>query len=123
MFETGIRQGRMAMSIVWGRRIDPRNVERLIGDALKTLEEFGEPGDDADQLIEGPFTDPAVRNDLQNTSLQRTARRVARVSAFCRDRFARTGLDPRELTVQTVHEFPVTTKADLIAHSTEFLAE
>ena len=30
MFETGVRQLRMALAMVLGRRIEPRNVERLV---------------------------------------------------------------------------------------------
>ena len=58
MFETGVRQLRMAISMVWGKPINPRNIERLIDDALKTLKEFGAPGDDVQQLLDGPFADP-----------------------------------------------------------------
>ena len=45
MFETGLRQARMAMSMVWGRRLDTDNLQRLVGDALATMAEFGAPGD------------------------------------------------------------------------------
>ena len=58
MFETGMRQLRMALSMVGGRRIDPRNVERLIDDALATLATFGSPGDDMQQLLDGPVRRP-----------------------------------------------------------------
>ena len=58
MFETGVRQLRLAMSMVRGRPIDARNVERLIGDALATLAAFGSPGDDLQEMLDGPFSDP-----------------------------------------------------------------
>ena len=32
MFETGIRQFRMAMGMIRGRRLDTRNIGRLVGD-------------------------------------------------------------------------------------------
>ena len=47
MFETGVRQVRMAVGMVSGRRLSTRNLARLVDDALATLAEFGEPGDDA----------------------------------------------------------------------------
>ena len=47
MFETGVRQLRMAISTVSGRRLDTQNIGRLIDDALATIAEFGEPGPDA----------------------------------------------------------------------------
>lgn len=46
MFDTGIRQLRLGMSIVWGSRLDAANIGRLIEDAHATMAEFGEPGDD-----------------------------------------------------------------------------
>jgi len=36
----------MAMGMVWGYRINPQNVGRLVADALATMAEFGEPGAD-----------------------------------------------------------------------------
>ena len=54
MFESGVRQFRMAMGMVWGRRLDPRNVERLVDDLLATIAEFGEPGTDAQEVLGGP---------------------------------------------------------------------
>jgi phenylacetate-CoA ligase len=41
MFETGVRQLRMAWSILRGTPISPGNLERLVGDARATLREFG----------------------------------------------------------------------------------
>ena len=35
MFETGIRQFRMAMGMVWGRKLDTTNLARLVDDALR----------------------------------------------------------------------------------------
>jgi phenylacetate-CoA ligase len=52
LFETGIRQFRMAMSMVWGRRFDPDNIARLVADALETVAEFGEPGEEARHLTD-----------------------------------------------------------------------
>ena len=33
VFDTGVRQFRMAMGMVWGRRLDPDNIGRLVEDA------------------------------------------------------------------------------------------
>ena len=74
MFETGIRQFRMAMGMVTGRRIDPANLARLIDDALATIAEFGEPGVGARELVDGPLADPETRADFA----------VTRASAYCR---------------------------------------
>lgn len=123
MFETGVRQFRLAMSIVWGRRIDARNIERLIKDALATLEEFGTPGDDVQELLEGPFADPKARREFQNGALRRTVRRMARVSPYYRELFAEAGVDPDGVTVESIGAIPVTRKQALVERQQDFLAE
>ncbi|MEU6757726.1 AMP-binding protein [Streptomyces sp. NPDC046685] len=119
MLETGVRQVRVAMSMVFGRRLNVRAVERLVADALATLEEFGSLGDDVDELADGPFADPDDRRDLQNRALQRTVRRLAELSPFYRERLA--GVYLEGLTVETLTRIPVTRKADLIERPTDFL--
>ncbi|MFF4365107.1 phenylacetate--CoA ligase family protein [Streptomyces sp. NPDC001594] len=119
MLETGVRQVRVALSMVLGRRLSVRTVERLIADALATLEEFGSLGDDVDELADGPFTDPDERRELQNRALQRTVRKLARRSPFYRERLA--GVDLTGLTTETLTRIPVTRKADLIERPADFL--
>ena len=121
MFETGIRQFRMAMSMVWGKPINPRNVERLVEDALRTLEEFGVPGDDVQQLLDGPFTDPTSRKEFQNRALQLTARRLARRSPYYQQLFAAHGIDPDKLTVDDMPRVPVTVKRSLQEQQRDFI--
>jgi phenylacetate-coenzyme A ligase PaaK-like adenylate-forming protein len=122
MFETGVRQFRMAMSMVWGRPINPRNIEHLVEDALKTLQEFGVPGDDVQTLLEGPFSDPTARREFQNRALQRTTRRLARVSSYYQQLFAEHGIEPEKLTVETIHHVPTTLKHMLQTRQQEFIA-
>lgn len=119
MLETGVRQVRVAMAMVFGRKLNVRTVERLVADALATLEEFGSLGDDVDELADGPFADPDERRDLQNRALQRTVRRLAKRSPFYRERLA--GIDLDGLTTETLTRIPVTRKADLIARPADFL--
>lgn len=121
MFETGIRQFRMAMGMVWGYRIDPQNVGRLVADALATMAEFGEPGADVGQLTDGPLADPAGRRQLATTNLRRTARRLAAQSPFYARRFAAADVDVRKLDLDRLATIPVTVKADLIGQPTDFL--
>jgi len=120
MFETGIRQFRMAMSMVWGRPVDPANIGRLIQDALATLHEFGTPGMDVQALTDGPFADPAARLEFQHRGLRRTARRLARLSPYYKGLFQQVGVDPATLRVDTMPSVPITVKADLVARHAEF---
>ncbi len=58
MLDTGVRQFRMAMGMVWGRRLSPRNVGLLVNDVIATIAEFGEPGEEAQEVLGGPLGEP-----------------------------------------------------------------
>jgi phenylacetate-CoA ligase len=121
MFETGVRQLRMAFSMALGRRIEPRNVERLIADATKTLAMFGTLGDELQELLDGPFADPQARRSFQEQALRRTVRRLARRSPRYRELLRE--VDAKSLTLEDLPSLPVTTKADLIADPAAFVLD
>ena len=123
MLDTGIRQLRMARSLIWGRPISSQNVRRLVADALQTLEEFGAPGDDVQLLLDGPFADPELRRSFQTRALRRTAARAAAATPFYRDRFAAAGIAPERLTLAELPLLPLTYKQDLLARPADFVAE
>src|SRR5215210_4443449 len=123
MFETGVRQLRMAMSMVRGRPIDPRNVERLIADALATLATFGAPGEEVQEMLEGPFSDPNARQAFQAQALRRTARRLGRLSPHYRALFDSIDIEPGRLSVEQMPHIPVTTKRDLVDRPADFVVE
>jgi phenylacetate-coenzyme A ligase PaaK-like adenylate-forming protein len=120
MFETGIRQFRLALGITQGRRLDPRNIARLVDDVLATLAEFGEPGADATELIDGPMSSPEERLEITNRGLRRTARRLAAQSPFYSRRFTSAQVDPATLDLAGMPKIPVTVKADLIERPGDF---
>jgi phenylacetate-CoA ligase len=120
MFETGVRQLRMAIGMISGRRLDTRNISRLVDDALATLAEFGEPGADAQQLLGGPLADPEERLDFARRGLRRTARRLDAQSPFYARRFAAAQVRPSSLDVPGLEAIPVTTKRDLIERPGDF---
>jgi phenylacetate-CoA ligase len=120
MFETGVRQFRLALGMAQGRRLSPRNVERLIDDLLATLAEFGEAGADATELVDGPMTNPQDRLEITNNSLRRTAVRLAAQSPFYARHFRSAQIDPAKLDVAGLRAVPATVKADLIERSGDF---
>ncbi|HEY2671617.1 MAG TPA: AMP-binding protein [Rugosimonospora sp.] len=120
MLETGVRQLRMALAMVWGRRLNTGNLARLVADCLATLEEFGEPGADAGEVIDGPLADPAARLDFATRGLRRTAVRLAAQSPFYARRFAAAGVNPGRLDPAGLHAIPVTVKQDLIQRPDDF---
>lgn len=119
MFETGLRQFRMAMAAVAGRRIDPLLIERLTADLLSTLREFGAPGDDVGQLLDGPFADPQARAHFQTQAMRRTMRRLTARSPFYAKILA--DLDVGKLTLDQLTAIPPTTKADLVTRGPDLL--
>jgi phenylacetate-coenzyme A ligase PaaK-like adenylate-forming protein len=120
MLETGVRQFRMAMGMVWGRRLSPRNLGRLVNDVLDTIAEFGEPGDEAQEVLGGPLADPEYRLEWANRGVSRTARRLSATSPFYARRFAAAQADPASLDLDGMRAIPVTTKQDLIEQAAEF---
>jgi phenylacetate-CoA ligase len=120
MFETGIRQFRMAMGMVWGKKLDTQNIARLVDDALATIAEFGEPGADVRELIDGPFADPTSRAEFANRGLRRTATRLAAQSPFYARRFAAADLKLGKLDLEALRAVPVTVKRDLIERQADF---
>jgi phenylacetate-coenzyme A ligase PaaK-like adenylate-forming protein len=119
MFETGVRQLRMALSMISCRRIDPDNIGRLVQDALDTFGEFG-GSPDAAAVTDGPFTDPVTRAEFQNRAVHRTAERLGRLSPFYGERFAAAGVEPAKLSVDTLPQVPTTDKRDLIRRPADF---
>jgi phenylacetate-CoA ligase len=120
MFETGVRQFRLALGMAQGRRLNPRNVERLVEDVLATVAEFGEPGSDAAELVDGPMASPADRLEMTNNSLRRTAVRLAAQSPFYARHFSSAQVDPAKLDVAGLRAIPATVKADLIERPADF---
>jgi phenylacetate-coenzyme A ligase PaaK-like adenylate-forming protein len=123
MFETGVRQLRMALSMVSGRPINARNVERLVGDTLATIAAFGAPGDDLQEMLDGPFSDPQARRAFQEQALRRTARRLGRLSPYYRELFGFVDLQVKGLTLEDMPAIPATTKAALLARPADFVVE
>jgi phenylacetate-coenzyme A ligase PaaK-like adenylate-forming protein len=110
----------MAIGMVSGRRLDPRNIERLVEDALATLAEFGEPGADAQELTDGPLTDPVERSQIAMRNVRRTARRLATQSPFYARRFAAAAVKPDKLDAAGLAAIPVTVKGDLVRQPDDF---
>jgi phenylacetate-CoA ligase len=121
VFETGVRQLRMAVSMIWGRPFNTDSLTRLVADAVATVAEFGELGLEAREVIETPFADAEERADHADRSLRRTARRLADLSPFYAERFAASGFQARTADATTVLGLPVTTKADLVSRPQDFV--
>jgi phenylacetate-coenzyme A ligase PaaK-like adenylate-forming protein len=110
----------MALGMVQGRRLSTRNLARLVDDALKTIAEFGEPGADVGEVIDGPLSDPKARHDLATRGIRRTAARLAKQSPFYARRLAAADVVPERLALTDLGRIPVTLKRDLVERSDDF---
>jgi phenylacetate-CoA ligase len=117
-----VRQLRVALSMFLGLPIDPGTIQRLVGDALRTIEELGYSNDDQLALQAGFFADPASRGDVQDFTLQRTLRQVMRCSPFYQRHFASLPFHSRSLTRDKLPLLPLTSKADLATQPHDFIA-
>jgi phenylacetate-CoA ligase len=82
--------------------------------------EFGEPGSDAAELVDGPMASPADRLEMTSNSLRRTAVRLAAQSPFYARHFSSAQVDPAKLDVAGLRAIPATVKADLIERPADF---
>jgi len=108
------------MGMVWGRRLNPANVGRLVDDVRATIAEFGEPGTEAQEVLGGELAEPEARLDWVNSGLSRTARRLAAKSPFYARRFEAAQIDPGELDVAGLRAIPVTSKQELVEQAADF---
>lgn len=121
MIGTGLRQVRMALSMLLGKPFDPDNILRLVQDAIGTLEEFGTPSDDWQTFLRGPLADPGTRQVVQAQALRRTLRYVQRTSPYYQEAYASLPFAIKSLTLDTLHQIPPTNKAALLARQGDFV--
>src|ERR1700678_2111579 len=107
MFETGVRQFRMAMSMIWGRRFSPANVGQLVDDVLATIAEYGELGTDAQEILGEPAGDIEAQREVAARGVLRTTRRLTAQSPFYGQRFAAAEMDLAKLDMDTLRAIPV----------------
>jgi phenylacetate-CoA ligase len=120
MFDTGIRQVRMALAMVQGRRIDPGVVGKLVADVLATTAEFGPPGPEAMEILGGPLGTEQDRQDFAARALNRTAVRLAAQSPFYSRHLAATDIEPGKIDLTSIRKIPATTKQDLMKAPDDF---
>ncbi len=106
------------------RRRSPSVFDRFIEhvyDAVRTLQEFGAPGEDVQTFLHGPLVDPQGRRHMQEQALRRTLRHLMRYSPYYQKRFASLPFAPNALTVDTLSQFPLTDKSALVTHKDDFI--
>ncbi|SFE26947.1 hypothetical protein SAMN05216251_102326 [Actinacidiphila alni] len=123
MFGTALSQLRYSTAVLLGRRIRPRDLDRIARDLVATLAEFGEPGEDS-ALLPGQAAqvDPQVRATMTGRSLRATARAAVRHTPYYARVFAELGLDPGTLDAGSWSRVPVTAKKALRDRPADFVS-
>ncbi|MEU3465749.1 AMP-binding protein [Streptomyces sp. NPDC006733] len=119
-----IRQMRYGTAMLRGGRLDPANLRATVADLRATIEEFGDPGDEASAMLPGGVEpDPEIQRIMADRRLRRTVRDAAAHVPHYRRYFAEAGLDPRHITLDTLATLPPTTKAALRAAPAAFVSD
>src|SRR5690348_2711718 len=110
MFDTGLAQLRLGISLAFGTPFRVRAFERVVAAMRETIEEFGYLDSAAADMVKGPALDPAARQAIQLKRFRKQALAAARHTRFYAERFAALGLDPARLRFEDVATIPVTPK-------------
>jgi phenylacetate-coenzyme A ligase PaaK-like adenylate-forming protein len=124
MIITAFAQLRFAASLLSGRRFSVRGLRRTVADLRATIEEFGEPTEEArDLLTARAETDPDVIRHMAESRLKKAVRTAAARTPYYADLFARHGIDPRAVTLTSFSSLPRTPKSALRAAPFGFVSD
>ncbi|MEU4231743.1 AMP-binding protein [Nonomuraea sp. NPDC026600] len=124
MFGTMVRQIRYGMALLRGGRLDPAGLRATVADLRATIEEFGEPGEEAGALLPGGVDpDLEIRRTMADRRLRKTVRQAAARVPYYRHWFRENGVDPGDITLDTLDKLPPTTKAALRGASADFVSD
>lgn len=124
MFGTMIRQIRYGAQMLRGGRLNVSGLQATVADLRATIEEFGEPGEEAAVMLPGGTEpDPEIQRTMADRRLKLTVRHAAAHVPYYRHLFAELGLDPRDISLDTLALLPPTPKSALRAASSAFVSE
>jgi hypothetical protein len=121
MLDTGWRQLRYGMAMVFGCGISVSNVHRLVGDLLATRAEFGTLGREQVQEMLGTPLDAEARRLMAARRWRNAVHQAYRGTDYYRRAIDRLGVTPDELTLDRSRELAPTTKEALRATPEAFL--
>lgn len=124
MFGTMVRQIRYGMALLKGGRLDPAGLRATVADLRATIEEFGEPGEEAGALLPGGVDpDLEIRRTMADRRLRKTVRQAAAHVPYYHSWFRENGVDPRDITLDTLDKLPPTSKAALRGAASSFVSD
>lgn len=113
MLDTALAQFRYGMASAFGRRVRASDVHKLVRDVVAARAEHG--GLDEEQLeqMRGAAIDPEMRRLIAERRMRKLLRIARDRTPFYGARFRSLGIGPRDVSLDTLHELPVTTRAEL----------
>lgn len=123
MFATMVRQLRYGARMIRGAALHPPDMRALAADLRATIEEFGDPGDEASALLPGSAEpDKDIQRDMARRRLRLTVAHAAEHVPYYRRWFAENDVDPRGITAESFGSVPLTSKAELRAAPAAFVS-
>jgi phenylacetate-CoA ligase len=114
MIATAFSQMRFALSILSDRRFSVRGLRRTVADLRETLDEFGDPTDEARELLTARAeNDPDVLKSMAVHRLRKAVRNAASQTPYYRHVLAGTRIRPDDIDLESFHSVPLTPKSAL----------
>jgi phenylacetate-coenzyme A ligase PaaK-like adenylate-forming protein len=122
MLETALTQLRYGLSLAFGKRIRVTDLHRLIKDILATHAEFGPLEREQVDLLRGGGLSSESRRMVNDRRIKGIARMSYEGTPYYRELFDRIGLSPDDVSLDRLHDLPVTPKEDLRATPESFVS-
>jgi phenylacetate-coenzyme A ligase PaaK-like adenylate-forming protein len=114
MFATAFSQMRFALSILSDRRFSVPGLRRTVADLRETLDEFGDPTDEARELLTARAeNDPDVLKSMAAHRLRKAVRNAASQTPYYRHVLAAAGIRPDDIGLESFNSIPLTPKSAL----------
>lgn len=124
MIATAFSQLRFALSILSDRRFSVRGLRRTVADLRETLEEFGDPTDEALELLTARAeNDPEVLRNLAEHRLRKAVRNAAAQTSYYRRVLAEAGVDVNNIDLESFASIPLTPKSALRSAPFAFVSD
>ncbi|MGP3962339.1 phenylacetate--CoA ligase family protein [Nonomuraea sp. 3N208] len=124
MLATAARQLRYVATVLRGGRFDVDALRKMVTDLRQTLDEFGEPGDGANELLPGSgVDDPEIRRSMADRRLRQAIRQAAEHTAYYRLWFKEHGVDSSRIGLDQLHQVASTPKSALRGAGPAFVSD
>lgn len=124
MLSTAARQLQYAATVLRGGRFDVKALRATVADLRDTLDELGDPGADATELLPGgEAADPEIREAMAQRRVRQAVRHAARHTAYYSLLFDEHGIDPDRVGVDELTRVPSTPKAALRGAPAAFVSD